>query len=117
MQDDPEQLANSEVALPLLELAIQQMKVLPDDDDTTDACSKARSRVNRWAILERGDLPTRFFRTPRKDDDVGDIANEDSDDEVPETLAPGVGGDVDSETDDGVDADGDGVDAMAVDAV
>ena len=54
---------------------------------------------------------------PRKDDDVGDIANEDSDDEVPETLAPGVGGDVDSETDDGVDADGDDVDAMAVDAV
>ncbi|CAN0322182.1 unnamed protein product, partial [Ectocarpus sp. 6 AP-2014] len=106
-----------QVALPLLELAIQQMKVLPDDGDTTDAFSKARSRVNRWAILERGSPNQVFQKAPRKDDDVGDIANEDSDDEVPETLAPGVGGDGDSETDDGLDADGDDVDAMAVDAV
>ncbi|CAN0309375.1 unnamed protein product [Ectocarpus sp. 6 AP-2014] len=62
MQDDPEELAKSEVALPLLELAIQQMKVLPDDGDTTDAFSKARSRVNRWAILERGGSPNQVFQ-------------------------------------------------------
>ena len=48
--------------MPLLELAIQQMKVLSDDDDTTDAFSKARSRVNRWAILERGGSPNQVFQ-------------------------------------------------------
>ncbi|CAN0398988.1 unnamed protein product, partial [Ectocarpus sp. 8 AP-2014] len=51
-----------QVALPLIELAIQQMKVLPDDDDTTDAFSKARSRVNRWAILEKGGSTNQVFQ-------------------------------------------------------
>ncbi|CAN0130299.1 unnamed protein product [Ectocarpus sp. 8 AP-2014] len=38
------------------------MKVLPDDDDTTDAFSKARSRVNRWAILEKGGSTNQVFQ-------------------------------------------------------
>lgn len=52
----------TQVAQPLLELALQQMAWITDEDDALEPFDKAKSRINRWSILEKGGAPNQIFQ-------------------------------------------------------
>ncbi|CAM9971719.1 unnamed protein product [Ectocarpus fasciculatus] len=50
------------VALPMAEVAIQLMKVTPDEDEALDNMTMAIKRVRRWAVLEKGGSSNSVFQ-------------------------------------------------------
>lgn len=52
---------HAQVALPMVEVAIQLMKVMPDDEEL-DNMSMAIKRVRRWAVLEKGGSSNTMFQ-------------------------------------------------------